>query len=81
MADEQRIVIEGRVPVNTHGGSLSEGGTQGAGHVHEACLQLRGQAGLRQVEGAAAALVTPGGYYFNSQANASAGRSLNGPAS
>ena len=64
---EQRIVIDGRVPLNTHGGSLSEGGTQGAGHLHEACLQLRGDAGVRQVDGAAVALVTPGGYYFNSQ--------------
>jgi acetyl-CoA acetyltransferase len=65
--DEQRIVIDGRIPVNTHGGSLSEGGTQGAGHLHEACLQLRGQAGVRQVDGAGVALVTPGGFYFNSQ--------------
>ena len=63
----QRILIDGRVPVNTHGGSLSEGGTQGAGHLHEAVLQLRGQAGPRQVEGAQVALVTPGGFYFNSQ--------------
>jgi acetyl-CoA acetyltransferase len=65
---DQRIVIDGRVPVNTHGGSLSEGGTQGAGHLHEACLQLRGDAGRRQVPEADVALVTPGGYYFNSQA-------------
>jgi len=64
---EQRIVIDGRIPVNTHGGSLSEGGTQGAGHIHEACLQLRGAAGIRQVADASVALVTPGGYYFNSQ--------------
>ncbi len=65
--DEQRILIHGRIPVNTHGGSLSEGGTQGAGHLYEACLQLRGTAGIRQVPGASVALVTPGGYYFNSQ--------------
>ena len=64
---EQRILIDGRVPVNTHGGSLSEGGTQGAGHLFEACLQLRGTAGARQVADAAAVLVTPGGYFFNSQ--------------
>ncbi len=63
----QRIVIEGRVPLNTHGGSLSEGGTQGAGHLYEACLQLRGNAESRQVPGARVALVTPGGFYFNSQ--------------
>ena len=65
--DGQRIVIDGRVPVNTHGGSLSEGGTQGAGHLREAVHQLRGAAGDRQVPDADVALVTPGGYYFNSQ--------------
>lgn len=64
---QQRILINGR-PVNTHGGSLSEGGTQGAGHVHEACLQLRGEAGTRQVDDVSTVLVTPGGHYFNSQA-------------
>ncbi|MCP5034720.1 MAG: thiolase family protein [Actinomycetia bacterium] len=64
----RRILIHGRIPVNPHGGSLSEGGTQGAGHLHEACLQLRGDAGIRQTEGADVALVTPGGYYFNAQA-------------
>ncbi|MGI9643009.1 MAG: thiolase family protein [Acidimicrobiia bacterium] len=66
-AQEQRILIDDRVPVNTHGGSLSEGGTQGAGHLYEACLQLRGQAGHRQVEDAEVALITSGGFYFNSQ--------------
>lgn len=64
---QQRILIGGRIPVNTHGGSLSEGGTQGAGHLYEACLQLRGGAGERQVDDVAVALVTPGGHYFNSQ--------------
>ncbi|MCP5024909.1 MAG: thiolase family protein [Actinomycetia bacterium] len=66
--EEQRILVDGRIPVNPHGGSLSEGGTQGAGHLREACLQLRGTAGPRQVAGADVALVTPGGYYFNAQA-------------
>jgi acetyl-CoA acetyltransferase len=62
-----RIMIGGRVPVNTHGGSLSEGGSQGAGHLREAVTQLRGQAGSRQVAGAQAALLTPGGFFFNAQ--------------
>jgi len=62
-----RILIAGRVPVNPHGGSLSEGGTQGAGHVREAVTQLRGQAGGRQVSGAKVALLTPGGFFFNAQ--------------
>jgi acetyl-CoA acetyltransferase len=62
-----RIVLPGGVPVNPHGGSLSEGGTQGAGHVREAITQLRGQAGGRQVDDAKVALLTPGGFFFNAQ--------------
>jgi acetyl-CoA acetyltransferase len=62
-----RVLIDGRVPVNPHGGSLSEGGTQGSGHVREAVHQLQGRAGDRQVEGARTALVTPGGFFFNAQ--------------
>jgi acetyl-CoA acetyltransferase len=60
-----RILIDGRIPVNTHGGSLSAGGTQGSGHVREAVLQLQGRADARQVPGARTALVTPGGFFFN----------------
>jgi acetyl-CoA acetyltransferase len=63
----QRIVIDGRVPVNPHGGSLSEGATRGTGHVREAVVQLRGEAGERQVPGARTALVLAGGFFFNSQ--------------
>jgi acetyl-CoA acetyltransferase len=62
-----RMLINGSVPVNPHGGALSEGGTQGSGHVREAILQLRGEAGERQVPGATKALVTPGGFFFNAQ--------------
>jgi len=53
--------------VNPHGGSLSEGGTQGAGHVREAITQLRSAAGARQVPDAQVALLTPGGFFFNAQ--------------
>ena len=62
-----RVLINGRVPINPHGGALSEGGTQGSGHVREAVLQLQGRAGNRQVPGAKTALVTPGGFFFNAQ--------------
>lgn len=65
--EENRVLINGRVPVNPHGGSLSEGGSQGAGHVREAITQLRGDAGARQVPDAKVALLTPGGFFFNAQ--------------
>ena len=65
--DRQRVEIDGRIPLNTHGGSLSEGATRGTGHLREAVTQLRGDAGARQVADARAALVTPGGFFFNSQ--------------
>jgi len=65
--DGNRILIDGKVPVNPHGGALSEGGTQGSGHVREAVHQLQGLAGDRQVRGAQRALVTAGGFFFNAQ--------------
>ncbi|HZP28537.1 MAG TPA: thiolase family protein [Acidimicrobiia bacterium] len=65
--EEGRVLVDGRIPVNPHGGALSEGGTQGSGHLREAVLQLQGRAGERQVAGAETALVTPGGFFFNSQ--------------
>jgi acetyl-CoA acetyltransferase len=63
----QRFLVRGRMPLNTHGGALSEGGTQGSGHVREAVMQLQGRATGRQVDGARSALVTPGGFFFNAQ--------------
>jgi acetyl-CoA acetyltransferase len=65
--EANRIMIDGRIPVNPHGGALSEGGTQGSGHVREAVVQLRGDAGERQVPGARTAFLTPGGFFFNAQ--------------
>jgi acetyl-CoA acetyltransferase len=62
-----RVLINGRVAVNSHGGSLSEGATQGSGHIREAVHQLQGLAGARQVPQARRALITPGGFFFNAQ--------------
>ncbi len=49
----------GTIPVNTHGGNLSEAYIIGMTHVKEAVEQLRGTA-VNQVEGAQVALVTGG---------------------
>lgn len=61
------VLIDGRVPINPHGGSLSEGATRGSGHLREAVMQLRGDAGERQVADAKTALIGCGGFFFNSQ--------------
>jgi acetyl-CoA acetyltransferase len=67
-AATQRLKLRGRVPVNSHGGSLSEGASQGAGHIREAVNQLRGEAMERQVPDCNVALVTPGGAFHNASA-------------
>jgi acetyl-CoA acetyltransferase len=57
----RRIALDGQIPVNPHGGQLSEGRTHGFGFVYEAVTQLRHEAGDRQVAGARTAIVTSGG--------------------
>ena len=44
-----RIALEGELPLNTHGGQLSAGRLHGYGFLHEACTQLWGEGGDRQV--------------------------------
>lgn len=57
---EGRATYGGDVLVNPHGGLLSEGYIHGFNHHYEAVLQLRGEAGERQLVGAETALVTAG---------------------
>ncbi len=54
VADGSAIARDGVLPLNTAGGQLSGGRLHGFGLIHEACVQLRGEGGDRQV-------VRPGG--------------------
>jgi acetyl-CoA acetyltransferase len=47
----ERIARDGPLPLNTNGGQLSGGRLHGYGFLHEACVQLWGEAGERQVPG------------------------------
>ena len=60
-AKGRRIGLGGDIPLNTQGGQLSGGRLHGFGHLHEAVLQLRHNAGERQVAHAEVAVAAAGG--------------------
>jgi acetyl-CoA acetyltransferase len=59
-----RIALDGELPMNTSGGQLSAGRFHGYGHTYEACLQLFGRGGQRQVPAAQVSIVCNGGYGY-----------------
>jgi acetyl-CoA acetyltransferase/uncharacterized OB-fold protein len=62
LAGGTNIALEGGVvALNPHGGQLSAGRTHGMGFVHEAVVQLRGEGGDRQRQGAEVAVISSGG--------------------
>ncbi|WP_224112484.1 thiolase family protein [Mycobacterium avium] len=61
VAGGHRIGPGGSLPLNTAGGQLSAGRLHGFGFLHEAVVQLRGEADQRQVDGAQTAFVGAGG--------------------
>ncbi len=75
LIDEGITEIGGRIPVNTSGGLLAKGHPVGATGVAQICeifLQLRGEAGDRQVEGAKVGLTQNGGGMVRGEAAAMA---------
>jgi acetyl-CoA acetyltransferase len=64
LIDSGYTSLQGKLPVNPSGGLISKGhpiGATGAAQIYEAFLQLRGEAGERQVSGAKVALTENSG--------------------
>ena len=59
-----RIGLDGELPMNTSGGQLAAGRFHGYGHTYEACMQLWGRCGARQVPSAKTTVVCNGGAGF-----------------
>jgi acetyl-CoA acetyltransferase len=73
LIDEGVTELGGSKPVNTSGGLLAKGhpvGATGIAQLYEIFLQLRGEAGDRQVEGAKAGLTENGGGMVRNEAAA-----------
>jgi acetyl-CoA acetyltransferase len=67
LAESGGTTIGGRIPINTSGGLESKGhpiGATGLGQLHELVMQLRGEAGARQVQRARLAIAENGGGLF-----------------
>jgi acetyl-CoA acetyltransferase len=63
----KRIALGGELPISTGGGQLSAGRLHGYGALLEACIQLRGLGGDRQVPGGPrVAAVSSGAQFFSS---------------
>ena len=68
MVRDGQTSIGGKTPVNCSGGLLSRGhalGATGIAQLHELVLQLRDQAGSRQVENARMAMSINGGGWLD----------------
>lgn len=67
IAGGTRIALDGELPISTGGGQLSGGRLHGYGALLEACIQLRGEGGARQVPARPeVAVVTSGAESFTS---------------
>lgn len=69
-----RLGLTGGLPANTAGGLLAEGFGGGMLHIIEAVRQLRGECGIRQVDGAELVLVSGHGLGMNTHATLLLGR-------
>jgi len=67
LAEHRQTALGGRIPVNPSGGLECKGhpiGATGLGQIHELTLQLRGEAGARQVENARLGIAENGGGFL-----------------